>query len=625
MKINIITLNDGYSLSADVTLILKMFQRFFKGRVRCELVNFYQYETQVADINIFIEKINNCLFKYAPVNIYIANHHRFCKVWKPYLENFDYIFVKNTHGKQQFKNLGVSTDKLINIGWSSIDKSVNTISETTKYYNKDYSNWFVPIGNSDHHNLETILKVWKEHPEFPKLELAIDNSIRHKIVKSNLPSNINLHPNKLKPEQLEELQNSCGVHLCLNETGSFSHNIQEAKSVKSVVISTNNTPNIYQLDDDICFFVETKQKKPLKTFLGSRYPINENSLVKTVQNVMNIIKEDEMAMEALGDKAYKNFLKDQSNFKRQFEEKFRRIFSDSQTKIKKGHNYIKGRKDRFADMNKDENLPFISIITPTYNHQNMFKLAFKNWEYMNYPRDKMEWIIIDDSDNDISNNTDANSESSEKTNTFENMKVKSIREQLPENLEENNIKYIKLDKRHTTGAKRNIGIQNSSNDIIVFMDDDDYYPVNSCKLRVLELLDSGKDCVCCTNLGFFDINKLISVMNASQFGLPMSKRVFVGSLCFYKKFWEKCGFSDKFIWEGIEFIEGREESIYEINFTGIMVGLFHNRNAKSDFRTDKEPNGCHFGWSDELFLFITSLDRELLKEEEEELKHIRKL
>ena len=53
MKINIITLNDGYSLSADVTLILKMFQRFFKGRVRCELVNFYQYETQVADINIY--------------------------------------------------------------------------------------------------------------------------------------------------------------------------------------------------------------------------------------------------------------------------------------------------------------------------------------------------------------------------------------------------------------------------------------------------------------------------------------------------------------------------------------------------------------------------------------------
>ena len=76
MKINIITLNDGYSLSADVTLILKMFQRFFKGRVRCELVNFYQYETQVADINIFIEKINNCLFKYAPVNIYIANPFR---------------------------------------------------------------------------------------------------------------------------------------------------------------------------------------------------------------------------------------------------------------------------------------------------------------------------------------------------------------------------------------------------------------------------------------------------------------------------------------------------------------------------------------------------------------------
>ena len=82
MKINIITLNDGYTLATDVKLLLRLFERFFKGRVTIELVNFYQYDAKVADINIFIEKINNCLFKYAPVNIYIANHHRFQKAWK---------------------------------------------------------------------------------------------------------------------------------------------------------------------------------------------------------------------------------------------------------------------------------------------------------------------------------------------------------------------------------------------------------------------------------------------------------------------------------------------------------------------------------------------------------------
>ena len=41
-----------------------------------------------------------------------------------------------------------------------------------------------------------------------------------------------------------------------------------------------------------------------------------------------------------------------------------------------------------------------------------------------------------------------------------------------------------------------------------------------------------------------------------------------------------------------------------------MVALLHNRNIRNDIKTNKEPNGCHFGWSDELFLFITNLDKE---------------
>jgi len=614
MKINIITLNDGYTLATDVRVLLKMFQRFFKGRVTVELVNFYQYEAKVADINIFIEKINNYLFKYAPINIYIANHHKFLKVWKPYLNNFDYIFVKNTHGKQQFKNAGVPTEKIINIGWTSLDKSFNGIGESNKYYNKDYSNWFVPIGQSEYHNLDAILKVWEEHPEFPRLQLAIDNSIRHKIVKSQISSNITLHSHRLEDKELEELQNGCGVHLCLNESGSFSHNIQEGKSVKAVVIATDNNPNVYQLEDnDTGYLVSTKQKRPLKNTLGSRYLIDEESLVSTVKKVMNIIKEDELELESIGEKAHEDFIKNNARFKDKFESTFRKIFSNSQTKIKNEHQYIKDRKDRFDKLNKDENLPFISIITPTYNHQNMFKLAYKNWVYMNYPRHKIEWVIIDDSDNDGDDN-----------NLLEEMEnVDTILEMLPKDYLERGIKYIKLKERQTTGAKRNIGVENASHDIIIFMDDDDYYPVNSFKLRVLELLDNKKDCVACTSVGCFDINKFISLVNTYPFELAMDQRIIAASLCFYKSFWKECGFGDKFIGECRQFIKGRENRVYEISSTGIMVALLHNRNLKPNLKTNKEPNGCHFGWSNELFLFITGLDREITKKEEKELKRTR--
>ena len=45
----------------------------------------------------------------------------------------------------------------------------------------------------------------------------------------------------------------------------------------------------------------------------------------------------------------------------------------------------------------DDKLPNISIITPTYNRRNMVKLMLLNYNMMNYPIEKREWIIIDDS------------------------------------------------------------------------------------------------------------------------------------------------------------------------------------------------------------------------------------
>jgi cellulose synthase/poly-beta-1,6-N-acetylglucosamine synthase-like glycosyltransferase len=46
-------------------------------------------------------------------------------------------------------------------------------------------------------------------------------------------------------------------------------------------------------------------------------------------------------------------------------------------------------------------LPKVSIITPTYNRIKCMKLALINYKLIDYPREKLEWIIIDDGDYDI--------------------------------------------------------------------------------------------------------------------------------------------------------------------------------------------------------------------------------
>jgi glycosyltransferase involved in cell wall biosynthesis len=99
--------------------------------------------------------------------------------------------------------------------------------------------------------------------------------------------------------------------------------------------------------------------------------------------------------------------------------------------------------------NKDKSdLPFVSICTPTFNRRPFWDICIKNFLNQDYPSDKMEWIIIDDG-----------------TDPIEDL-VKDIPQ----------VKYYKYDTKMPLGKKRNIMHDKSSGDILVYMDDDDYYP-----------------------------------------------------------------------------------------------------------------------------------------------------
>lgn len=97
--------------------------------------------------------------------------------------------------------------------------------------------------------------------------------------------------------------------------------------------------------------------------------------------------------------------------------------------------------------NKKE-LPFVSICTPTFNRRPFWEYAIKCFNHQDYPKDKMEWIIIDDG-------TD---------------KIKDLVCDISQ------VKYFEYDVKMPLGKKRNLMHLKSKGDIIVYMDDDDYYP-----------------------------------------------------------------------------------------------------------------------------------------------------
>jgi hypothetical protein len=194
-----------------------------------------------------------------------------------------------------------------------------------------------------------------------------------------------------------------------------------------------------------------------------------------------------------------------------------------------------------------EDLPCVSIVTVTYNRKSVFPMAIRNYELFEYPRDKIEWIIVDDSDNG-----------------------ESLSDILPKS---NRIKYYKLDTtgRLSIGHKRNFGVENASHEYIFFMDDDDYYYPLSIYARMAVLLKYPQyDLVGVTDLDIYDV---VNEFSAKIKGSHVSE----ASMALKKSFWKECQFPVKFnsLGEGYPFTKGRRNRIVKMPSCFNLIALTH--------------------------------------------------
>jgi len=64
--------------------------------------------------------------------------------------------------------------------------------------------------------------------------------------------------------------------------------------------------------------------------------------------------------------------------------------------------------------------------------------------------------------------------------------------------------------------------------------------------------------------------------------------------------------------EGNAFIRGREQMCREISPQEVIVSLTHPLNTSSRKIPDfKEPNGCHFGFNEQLFAVVSEIGKTL--------------
>ena len=221
---------------------------------------------------------------------------------------------------------------------------------------------------------------------------------------------------------------------------------------------------------------------------------------------------------------------------------------------------------KLPEMSHDE-FPTVSILTPTGNRPHFVSLMFRNWNAIDYPKDKLEWIIVDDGESPM----------------------------LPGKPTDPRIKYVFTSKRNTLGKKRNFAACLASGEYLVHMDDDDFYPAESVVARIKVLLVYKKDCVGCNKTLCYDLlrDQTFEAFDAGPDGKPCT--ISESTLAYSKKFFKEKQFRNEDTQaECLEFIRGRYDRVITIPYVFVVTQLTHGKNTIRRFVTQTTHHTTQF-------------------------------
>lgn len=205
-------------------------------------------------------------------------------------------------------------------------------------------------------------------------------------------------------------------------------------------------------------------------------------------------------------------------------------------------------------------LPFVSVCTPTYNRRPFIQSMIQCFLHQTYPADKMEWIVIDDG-------TD---------------KIGDLLVDIPQ------VKYYAYDDKMSLGKKRNLMHSKSRGDILVYMDDDDYYPPQRVRHAVDRLRGDSK-ALCAgsseIHVHFKHINKII------QFGPYGPQHATAGTFAFKRALLRNHEYDDNAaLAEEKAFLKNYTVPFVQLDTLKTILVFSHNHNTFDKKRLLDNPH-----------------------------------
>ena len=192
--------------------------------------------------------------------------------------------------------------------------------------------------------------------------------------------------------------------------------------------------------------------------------------------------------------------------------------------------------------------PFVSICTPTFNRRPFISSMIECFNQQDYPKNKMEWIIIDDG-------TD---------------KIGDLVKDIPQ------VRYYSYDEQMVLG-KKNLLNKKAKGDIIIYMDDDDYQSPKRVSHSV-QMLRQHPSAYCAGSSIVYIYFK--HVMQMYQFGPYGPQHATAGTFAFRKELLELTSFDDEAaLAEEKYFLKNYTIPFVQLDANKTILIVSHNHNT----------------------------------------------
>jgi glycosyltransferase involved in cell wall biosynthesis len=247
-SINLIARDNGFGLSRDLRLLaaaltarghaaalnpqrrgkLRKWFGPWKPRVRLAARVLRGLGRHEFDANLMLEHVRPEWLALARHNVMMPNPDWFLPSDAAALAGIDCVFAKTRLTEEMFAGRGC---RVVFTGFTSEDRYLPDVARRRAFFHL--------AGRSTTKNTESVLALWRKHPEWPLLTVVQDP----RTAQPGAPApNIDHRVGRMDDAELRRLQNEHRFHLCPSQAEGFGHYLVEAMSAGAVTLTLDAAP-----------------------------------------------------------------------------------------------------------------------------------------------------------------------------------------------------------------------------------------------------------------------------------------------------------------------------------------------------------------------------------------------